>query len=214
MFTGLVEQIGAIAAIERTGKGATLRVESTFQGLVLGESIAVGGACLTVTRFEGGTFDVDASLETLAKTTLGDRHRGDRVHLERALALGARVGGHLVSGHVDGVGTVLEKRALGDALHVVYEAPPVLAPLIAPKGSITVDGTSLTVNEVHGQRFGVVLVPYTRGATLLEGTPDGAHVNLEVDLLAKYVARLLGKPGVDGSGGGVTLDLLRSQGYA
>lgn len=164
---------------------------------VLGESIAVDGACLTVKSFSEGHFEADASLETLDKTNLGDRHRGDRVHLERALALGERLGGHLVTGHVDGVGTLAGRATEGDYMRASFEVPKRLAPFLAPKGSITVNGVSLTVNAVAGTRFDVMLVPFTLDETTFGQMMPGARVNLEVDILAKYVASLMGKPGVD-----------------
>ena len=154
------------------------------------------------------------------KTSLGSLARGSKVHLERALPAGARLGGHYVSGHVDGVGRIAGKSPLGDAVRIDFEVPPVLAPFLAPKASITVDGVSLTVNGASGNRFDVVLVPITRTKTLIDQKPIGATVNLEVDVLAKYVARLLGRPGVDGvdpgdpAGGGVTMDTLRRAGFA
>ncbi|MDM7913772.1 MAG: riboflavin synthase, partial [Candidatus Eisenbacteria bacterium] len=139
-----------------------------------------------------------------------------RDSLKRALAAGDRLGGHLVTGHVDGVGTVVGREPVGDALRMTFEVPQALAPFLAPKGSITIDGTSLTVNGAAGRRFDVMLVPFTRKETLLDSLALHARVNLEVDVLAKYVARLLGKPGVDGIApgeGGVSLDLLRTHGY-
>jgi riboflavin synthase len=167
-----------------------------------------------VTRDLGDGFEAHASTETLAKTTLGGLRKGSRVHLERALAMGDRLGGHIVTGHVDGVGTLVERRPVGDNLEVTFEVPETLAPFLAPKGSITVDGVSLTVNRVRGTRFDVMLVPFTQKETKLGQIPVHGRVNLEVDVLAKYVARLLGKKGVDGEDdGGVTLDLLKRHGY-
>lgn len=233
MFTGLVEEIGSIREIARAALGSTMTVACPWRDLVIGESIAVNGVCLSVvTKVEGG-FTCDASQETLDKTTLGaiardggardGGARGSKVHLERALRAGDRLGGHYVSGHVDGVGTIAARSPLGDALRVDLEVPPVLAPFLAPKASIAVDGVSLTVNGASGTRFDVVLVPITRTKTLIGDKPIGATVNLEVDVLAKYVARLLGRPGVDGvdpgavdpgTGGGVTMDTLRRAGFA
>jgi len=219
MFTGLVQEVGRIEAIAPGAKGAELRLGSSrLTELVLGESIAVDGVCLTVKAIVPGGFTVDASDETMGRTTLSARRVGDPVHLERALSLGDRLGGHLVTGHVDGVGRVAAHRPRGDALEVTYEVPEPIAPFLAPKGSITVDGTSLTVNEVEGRRFRVVLVPWTRAETKLDGTAVGDPVNLEADILAKYVASHLGRPGVTGDGSGegasgVSLDLLRRQGY-
>lgn len=217
MFTGLVQEIGTLREVKRHGEGATFLVACAMTELELGESIAVDGTCLTVTRVVDGGFTCDASVETLSKTTLGDARAGRRVHLERALRAGDRMGGHVVTGHVDGVGTMVEKVPLGDGRKVTFEVPGVLAPFVAPKGSVTIDGVSLTVNHVSGSRFDVVLVPFTIGATTFEERSAGAKVNVEVDVLAKYVARLLGRPGVDGSGGatseGVSLDLLDRAGY-
>jgi riboflavin synthase len=220
VFTGLVEQIGTLVKITRRGLDAELEVACPFRDYVLGESIAVNGVCLSVTRWTDRSFTVDASAETLTKTSLSEVGTGGRIHLERALSYGARVGGHLVTGHVDGVGAVVTSEPLGGALKMTFEVPAALAPFLAPKGSIAVDGTSLTVNGASGLRFDVVLVPITQGKTLLPTRKPGAKVNLEVDVLAKYVARLLGRPGVDGapadgSGpGGVTLELLERSGYA
>lgn len=220
MFTGLVQDVGELLEVARGAKGAALRIRAgrlvdPAEPLALGESIAVDGVCLTVKDILEDGFRVDASDETLARSTLGDARVGGRVHLERALRLGDRLGGHLVTGHVDGVGKVVEHRPRGESLEVTYEVPANLASFLAPKGSITVDGTSLTVNEVDGARFRVVLVPWTRRETKLDGTAPGGAVNLEVDVLAKYVASLLGKPGVTGpTGDGVSLDLLERQGYA
>jgi len=217
MFTGLVQELGRVRAVERSSVGAAIVVQTRLGNLTLGESVAVDGCCLTVAALVDGGFRAEASAETLAKTTLGDLAPGREVHLERALALGDRMGGHLVTGHVDAVGRVVELAPLGDALRVVYEVPEPLGPMLAPKGSVAVDGTSLTVNHASGVQFDVVLVPFTRTATRLDRRRPGDRVNIEVDVLAKYVARLLGRPGVDGvdphGPAGVTLDLLSRQGY-
>jgi riboflavin synthase len=195
MFTGLVQQIGRVREVRRGGGGAALWIDAQLGALDMGESIAVDGACLTVKAMDAAGFRADASAETLAKTTLGDRRGGDPVHLERALRLGDRLGGHLVTGHVDGVGRMVERAGLGDSEKVVFEVPRDLARFIAPKGSVTVDGVSLTVNGVAGNRFDVVLVPYTRQETTFDRRPTGARVNIETDVLAKYVARLLAAGG-------------------
>ena len=218
MFTGLVEELGTLTKLNRRGLDAELEIACAYRDYVLGESIAVNGVCLSVTKWTTSSFTVDASAETLAKTSLSEVGIGGRVHLERALAYGSRVGGHLVTGHVDGVGAVVSIAPLGDALEMTFEAPATLAPFLAPKGSVAIDGTSLTINRASGLRFDVVLVPITQGKTLLPSRKPGARVNLEVDVLAKYVARLLGRPGVDGvpAGelGGVTLELLQKSGFA
>ena len=197
MFTGLIEQVGTIETLERRDDGLSIRIGCAFHPYVLGESIAVDGTCLTVKSFSEAHFDADASLETLDKTKLADLQEGDRVHLERAVALGDRLGGHLVTGHVDGVGTLADRSTEGDYLRASFEVPKRLAPFLAPKGSITVNGVSLTVNAVTGNRFDVMLVPFTLDETTFGQMQPGARVNLEVDILAKYVASLMGKPGVD-----------------
>lgn len=204
MFTGLVEAKGTVVRATRaaqSGQDARLVVRGDFdQGaLVLGESIAVDGVCLTVATIVAGgprgfVFEADASAETLEKTTLGELSAGSNVNLERALPLGGRMGGHIVTGHVDGVGRIVEKTPLGLAVKVAFQVPSALARFVAPKGSICVSGVSLTVNAVDGDRFDVVLVPHTRDKTSLDALPVGAGVNLEVDVLARYVARLLEAP--------------------
>ena len=156
MFTGLIEQVGTIDHLERRDDGLLIRIACALHPYELGESIAVNGTCLTVKSFSEGHFDADASLETLDKTNLGDLKQGDRVHLERALALGDRLGGHLVSGHVDGVGTLVSRAPEGGYLRATFEVPNRLAPFLAPKGSITVNGVSLTVNTVAGAQFDVI----------------------------------------------------------
>ncbi|MBX3263506.1 MAG: riboflavin synthase [Labilithrix sp.] len=202
MFTGLVESKGSLVRRTQHGRDARLviRGELVAPGrdpIVLGESIAIDGVCLTVDVIvePGGpgptVFEADASSETLAKTTLGGLSPGAPVNLERALPIGGRLGGHIVSGHVDGVGRVLEKIPTGAAQKIVFEAPAELARFIAPKGSICVSGVSLTVNGVSGAAFDVMLIPHTRDKTSLDGLAVGAPVNLEVDVLARYVARLL-----------------------
>ena len=198
MFTGLVEAKGTLDRITGSARESRLVVRGELgpEALVLGESIAVDGVCLTVAAIvKPGPglciFEADASAETLEKTTLGGLTAGTHVNLERAVALGARMGGHIVSGHVDGVGTIVEKTPVGGAVKVSFQVPAELVRYVAPKGSICVSGVSLTVNHVTGDTFDVVLVPHTRDKTSLDALPLGARVNLEVDLLARYVARLL-----------------------
>lgn len=197
MFTGLVEAKGKLVRVTRKGSEARLVVSGALPGepLALGESIAVDGVCLTVAEIvsEGAVrvFEADASSETLARTTLGGLPAGASVNLERAVALGARMGGHIVSGHVDGVGRIVAREPLGAAVKVTFEAPAELAKFIAPKGSICVSGVSLTVNGVEGARFDVALVPHTQEKTTIEALEVGGRVNLEVDVLARYVLRFL-----------------------
>ena len=198
MFTGLVESKGILERRTSAAPDARLVIRGELgpEGLVLGESIAVDGVCLTVAKIvEPGpgncAFEADASAETLEKTTLGGLQTGAHVNLERAMPLGGRMGGHIVSGHVDGVGTIHERSPLGAAVKVTFRVPADLARFIAQKGSICVSGVSLTVNNVVDDRFDVVLVPHTQEKTSLEGMAVGARVNIEVDLLARYVERLL-----------------------
>ncbi len=192
MFTGLVEQIGVVRSVRRGGEGASLVIEAPFEeALCLGESVAVDGCCLTVAARTASGFEAFASLETLARTTLGGLKEGAPVHLERALRPGDRLGGHVVTGHVDGVGRMLSWEPLGDSERVIFELPEASMPFVAPKGSIALDGVSLTVNEVEGRHCTVVLVPYTRRATTFDRRPLGSPVNVEVDIVARYVARWL-----------------------
>jgi riboflavin synthase len=194
MFTGIIDSVGEIAEIARNGD-LRVRLQCGYDPdrLALGASVACDGVCLTVVDKGASAerwFAVDVSAETLSKTTLGNWETGRRVNLERALRVGDELGGHIVSGHVDGVGMVVETRAEGDSTRVVFEAPASLAPFIASKGSIAIDGVSLTVNEVSGARFGVNLIPHTKAHTTFEALAPGRGVNLEIDVLARYVARL------------------------
>ena len=198
VFTGLVEDKGVLARRDARGEGARLAVRLGHGGalvasdpLSIGESIAVDGCCLSVVAIAGDVFEVDASSETLARTTLGALRIGAPVNLERATKVGQRLGGHIVSGHVDGVGTVAARVPLGDAIALAFTVPAALARFIAEKGSITVSGVSLTVNAVALERFEVAIIPITRSATNLDLLAPGDRVNLEVDILARYVARLL-----------------------
>jgi riboflavin synthase len=192
VFTGIVQKVGRIRSLDRGETGARIGVEASFEKLALGESIAVDGACLTVVRADGAGLEIEATAETLARTTLGDRAVGDGVNLERSLAVGDLLGGHLVLGHVDGVGRVVSKGEIGDgAAKVVFWLPAPLCPLVAPKGAIAVDGVSLTVNGVGEDTFDVVLIPFTRRETALDGRNPGARVNLEADVVARYVLRAL-----------------------
>ncbi len=193
MFTGLVEGVGKITEVRRMAEGLRLAVAPPFPvaELALGESVAVSGACLTVVAKKDRAFQVDVSPETLARSTLSAKKVGDRVNLERALRLGDRLGGHLVTGHVDGLGVLKERRQGPDHLELTFELPPPLAPLVIEKGSIAVDGVSLTVNALRGRVFTVNIIPYTAKDTTLDGLKVGDRVNLETDIIGKYVARLL-----------------------
>jgi riboflavin synthase len=191
VFTGLVEEKGALAARRRTGEGAVLRLRTSLGPLVLGESISVDGACLTVSKVATDGFDADVSAETLARTTLGELREGAPVNLERSLALGDRLGGHLVSGHVDATCTLARRAPVGDAITMTFEFPRPLARFIAEKGSVAVNGVSLTVNAVSADTFDVTIIPHTRDATSLGALAVGGKANLEVDLIARYLARLV-----------------------
>jgi riboflavin synthase len=194
MFTGLVETTARIAALTRRGPMAELALRDLAipsSELELGASVAVNGVCLTVTRIREGGFDADVSSETLSVTTLGGMGPGSRVNIERSLAVGDRLGGHLVLGHVDGVGEVRSIERVGEAWRMAVRAPEALSRFIATKGSITIDGVSLTVNHVEGAQFELMIVPHTFAVTTLGGFAVGTRVNLEVDVLARYVARQL-----------------------
>jgi riboflavin synthase len=188
MFTGLVEALGTVREVSFSGAGARLIVAAGLaRELSLGESVAVNGACLTVVRHDDETFDFEVGPETLARTNLGELKDGDRINLERSLRLSDRLGGHLVQGHVDGVGRVDRVLPQGEWVTVWFSGPAPLAEQMVSKGSVTVDGVSLTLVEVESERFSVALIPHTLGHTTLGFKGPGAAVNLETDLLAKYV---------------------------
>lgn len=188
MFTGLVQQIGTVERLAQSSM-TDVWVKSSFEGLQLGESIACDGCCLTVVEASGGTFKVQASPETLRRTTLAGWKPGTALNLERAMRVGDRLGGHWVQGHVDSIARVLAVREEGGSRVVTFELPGALAPFFIEKGSVTVDGISLTVNEVQPQSFSVALIPETLARTTLATKGPGARVNLEADLVGKYVAR-------------------------
>lgn len=215
MFTGIVEDVGTVVRVSPEGGGRRLGIRTAMPlGEVrIGDSIAVRGACLTVERHAGDVFEVVAGQETIAATTVGGLREGSRVHLERALQLGARLDGHLVQGHVDGVGRVLRSEDARESWVLWVDVGADLAPFVATKGSITLDGVSLTVNEVDGSAARVNIIPHTARETCLAGLRPGDGVNVEVDLLARYVARLLAVRGTSASDGGLTLDFLRTHGF-
>jgi riboflavin synthase len=199
MFTGIVTAVGKVVAVHATGSARRLTIEADAQaaaGCRIGDSVAVSGVCLTLAAVEGGRFDADLSGETLSRTTLGVLVPGSAVNLEPALVAGSALGGHLVSGHVDGVATVRDCREADGALQATVEAPAALARFIAEKGSVTLDGVSLTVGRVEGASFEVTLVPHTRSVTTLGDLAPGRSLNLEVDLIARYLDRLLDARGV------------------
>jgi len=195
VFTGLVEARGTVRSWDKRHDGAKVTVAAPFTDLVLGESISVSGACLTVTRIHRDAFDADLSAETLKLTTLGQLPVGARVNLERSTRADGRLGGHVVLGHVDGVGRAEKKSRVGDAFEVSFRVGPELGRFVATKGSIAIDGVSLTVNGVTDDASGslvtVMLIPHTLSATTLEDLAVGTPVNVEVDVLARYVQRAL-----------------------
>ena len=197
MFTGIITDVGHVRRLRReagAGGGLALTIASAYDSALipLGASIGCSGPCLTVVAVEPGGFSVEASAETLACSTLGDWVEGTRVNLERALRVGDELGGHIVSGHVDGVARLLDRRPEGDSVRFVIEAPAELMPYVASKGSVALDGVSLTVNEVARDYFGVNIIPYTLTHTSLGEARPGQRMNFEIDPIARYVARLLG----------------------
>ena len=195
MFTGIVTDIGEITAIIPGGQAGdrrfVVKTRHDMTPIPMGASIACSGCCLTVVEKGADWFAVEVSGETLDKTHLGDWQQGRRINLELSLKLGDELGGHLVYGHVDGVGTIVSMTPEGGSVRFVFEAPGELARFVASKGSIAVDGISLTVNEVEGNRFGINVIPHTQAVTTLGTARPGQRVNLEVDMLARYVQRLL-----------------------
>lgn len=201
MFTGLISDVGLVLSVEKRGDLRRLKIASHYpaESLRLGASVAHDGVCMTLVDFGarsendgfGSWHDVDAAAETLAVTTAGSWREGDRINLERALKIGDELGGHMVSGHVDGVAKIVERRDFDGMAHFEIEAPKELAKFIAEKGSVALDGTSLTVNKVSGHRFTILLIPHTLDVTIWGGRKAGDDINLEVDTMARYAARLV-----------------------
>ena len=218
MFTGIIEAVGSIVAMESKGSDVSVRVRSgklDLRDVKLGDSIATNGVCLTVVQLPGDGYIADVSGETIARTGFADYQAGQRVNLEKALMPTSRLGGHLVSGHVDGVGKIVAVKPLARAIEYWVEAPRELARYIAEKGSITVDGISLTVNSVEGARFRLTIVPHTSGETTVGEWKVGSRVNLEVDVIARYLERLvLGDKAADmAPASGVTMAMLAENGF-
>ena len=218
MFTGIIQAIGRITRMQDQGGDMRLGIDTgklDLSDVALGDSIAVNGVCLTAVELPGNGFVADVSRETLSLTSLGNLKTGSPVNLEKALTLATRLGGHLVSGHVDGLGTVISRQEDARSVRFVIEAPKELAKYIVHKGSITVDGTSLTVNGVDGARFELNIVPHTLRETIMDGYQPGSRVNLEVDLVARYLERLLlGEKAAEPGTGGLTLEALARAGFA
>ena len=215
MFTGLVETTGTILRLERADRGLhlTLRASLESPDLKIGESIAVDGVCLTVVSLQGDAFTVDVSEETVSRSTLGQRRPGDEVNLERALRLGDRLSGHLVSGHADGTGRVAARQRRGESLVIKFEIPPELSRYLIEKGSVAVNGVSLTVNRCEGRQFEVNVVPHTARASTLGNLKVGDRVNVEVDLIGKYVEKFLLQRSGSQSTGGVDHEFLTRHGF-
>lgn len=215
MFTGIVSAVGRILRIESGHDSARIAIASgklDLGDVALGDSIAVSGPCLTVVSYSAGEFIVDVSSETLARTTLGSKGIGHDVNLEKALRLSDRLGGHLVSGHVDGVGTVVERIERDDYVQFRIQAPPDLAKYIATKGSISIDGVSLTVNDARANDFDLMIIPHTLNETTLGSLHSGHQVNLEIDLIARYLERLANFAEPEDAES-MTLDSLKQAGF-
>ena len=216
VFTGIIEEMGTVQSVVKGKVSAVLTVEAdkVLEGTHVGDSIAVNGVCLTATGIAGKTFQADVMAETLRRSSLGALARGSRVNLERALAADGRFGGHIVSGHIDGTGTVLSLKQEDNAVWVEIQATPEILKLIVEKGSIAIDGISLTVAKVSGQGFSVSVIPHTGQETTLLKKKPGEIVNLENDVIGKYVERLLAFPGhAERRESGITMDFLARNGF-
>ncbi len=215
MFTGLIEDVGTIKRLERQGLAGRLTVATRLplESIALGDSVAVNGACLTVVAKSGNELTFDASPETLARTTLGTLGIGTSVNLERALRLGDRLGGHIVTGHVDFIATVSERNDIAGNRIFTFRIPDTFSRYLVAKGSVTIDGISLTVNTVSDNGFSVNIIPHTGSMTTLSGINPGAKVNIETDILGKYIERLLSRGSISREEGGLTLELLAKNGF-
>ena len=214
MFTGIIEAIGSVARLQQLGSDWRLTIDSgklDLSDVVLGDSIAVNGCCLTVVELQKNVFGADVSNESMRCTALGQFKNGTPVNLEKAMLASGRLGGRIVSGHVDGVGSLIESSADGASVRLVYEAPKEIAKYIAGKGSICIDGTSLTVNEVSAQKFTVNVIPHTQTETIIGDYKVGQSVNLEVDLIARYLERLL--QGTNSNAEGLNKEFLAKHGF-
>lgn len=217
MFTGIIEKVGSIRDMQPKGGDMRLVIETgneLLAGTALGDSIAVNGVCLTAVEFSSDSFSADVSRETIELTSLASLSRGSKVNLERALTLSTRLGGHLVSGHVDGLGEVLERYEDARSVRFHIKAPDELAKYMAHKGSITVDGTSLTINKIDGAVFELNIVPHTLQETIMDSYRVGSKVNLEVDVIARYLERLLlGEKAAEPTSKGITEAFLAENGF-
>jgi len=217
MFTGIIQAVGEVAAMQPSGGDLRLRIHTgklPLEDVALGDSICTNGACLTVIELPGDGYWADVSVETLNFTTLGDLKPGSRVNLEKALMPQSRLGGHIVSGHVDGVGEVVSLQKDARSWRFVLRAPDELARYIAHKGSICIDGTSLTVNAVNGAEFDLNIIPQTMAETIFGEYQSGSRVNLEVDVIARYLERLIqGDTAADPGAAGLSMDTLAENGF-
>lgn len=217
MFTGIIEAVGVVKALTPTGGDIRAHIKTgslNLADVILGDSIAVNGVCLTVVELASDSFCADVSRETLTRSAFVNLKIGSRVNLEKALMPTSRLGGHLVSGHVDGVGEVISREDNARAVQFKIRAPQELARYIAIKGSITVDGTSLTVNAVNGNEFELTIIPHTLQETIMEGYRSGSLVNLEIDLIARYLERLLlGDKAAEVTNGGISEHFLAEHGF-
>ena len=213
MFTGIIEEIGAVRRIERGAKGArlTIAAKTVLEGTRIGDSIATNGVCLTVTDLTSDSFSADVMAESLRRSGLGALQTGSPVNLERAMPLDGRFGGHIVSGHIDGTGTLASLRREDNAVWLTVRAAPSLLRYIVEKGSVAIDGVSLTVAAVDGTGFSVSIIPHTGAQTILLGKKPGDTVNLECDVIGKYVEKLLGPYGQ--AQGGITMEFLAQNGF-
>ncbi len=215
MFTGLIEDLGSVRSLQTAGGSGVITIATALpmDEIAPGDSIAVNGVCLTVTAFGDGQFSADVSAESLSRTLLGELRPGQQVNLERALRLSDRLGGHLVSGHVDGLGKITERRPDRNAVRFTVEVAPSLGRYLAEKGSVAVDGISLTVNRVFDRGFSFAVIPHSLSRTTLQERRVGSRVNIETDLLAKYVERLLGPQPGGAERALLSLDTLAKHGF-
>ena len=217
MFTGIIEEVGALERL--AGGEIAIRAKKVLEDVALGDSIAVNGICLTVTHFDAAHFVADVMPETVRRTSLAELKRGSRVNLERALTLRSRLGGHIISGHIDGVGTIAAMQEEGNAILLTVRASDDILRYVVEKGSVALDGISLTVARVSAADFTVSLIPHTREITNLREKRMGSRLNIETDILGKYVEKLFpgahtrGESDAPKSAGGLTMDFLRQQGF-
>lgn len=219
MFTGIIEGLGSITAVASSGEGRRLSVNADFvlEGSRIGDSIAINGACLTATMLSGSRFEVDVSPETMARTTLQTITPGTRVNIERALRLSDRLDGHLVSGHIDGTGRITYKKNVGNILRIGISVPPEMSRYMIPKGSVAVDGISLTINTLDKQGFEVTIIPHTAASTTIGDRDTGDTVNIEADMIGKYIEKFIiegnKSASEDKSDNGVDLAFLHKTGF-